>query len=79
MHEIVPRVSIDRMRALCLLAACLILLPSAGAAPAPWYQWRSAGSPRDVCAQTSPGSGWTRSDGPFVDAGCSRPLRLIRL
>lgn len=49
------------------------------AGPAPWYQWRSLQNGTQVCAQTSPGSGWAQAGGPFRDADCSRPLRVIGL
>ena len=52
---------------------------AAAGAPAPWYQWRSLQNGTRVCAQTSPGSGWAQAGGPFRDADCSRPLRVIGL
>jgi len=67
------------------LVHCLVLLAPlwlagmAVAAPAPWYQWRSLLNGTRVCAQTSPGEGWARDDGPYSDAACRRPLRVIRL
>ncbi|MCS4509337.1 hypothetical protein [Xylophilus ampelinus] len=63
-------------------AAGLLALACATAAvgaPAPWYQWRSLQNGTRVCAQTSPGSGWTRVGGPFRDVNCSLPLRVIGL
>ena len=59
--------------------AAAVLVMAAGAAPAPWYQWRSLQNGTHVCAQTSPGSGWAQAGGPFRDADCSRPLRVIGL
>ena len=62
-------------------AGCVALACATGAAgaPAPWYQWRSLQNGTQVCAQTSPGSGWAQAGGPFRDADCSRPLRVIGL
>ncbi|WP_342655902.1 hypothetical protein [Pseudomonas sp. F3-2] len=39
------------------------------AAQAPYYLWQ--GKDRTVCAQTSPGKGWTRVSNAFVKADCS--------
>lgn len=39
------------------------------AAPAHYYRWQ--GDSRIVCAQTSPGPGWTRLKGHFVKSDCS--------
>jgi len=61
--------------ALCLGA----FVARAGAAPAPYYQWRSLSGGGQACAQTSPGEGWAQAGGPFVDAACTRPLRMVRL
>lgn len=63
------------------VAGLLALACAAGAAgaPAPWYQWRSLQNGSQVCAQTSPGSGWAQAGGPFRDADCRRPLRVIGL
>jgi hypothetical protein len=49
-----------------LLLACT---PLAIAAPAPYYLWQ--GKTKTVCAQTSPGKGWTRISGAFVKSDCS--------
>ncbi|MDR2786852.1 MAG: hypothetical protein LBD06_00570 [Candidatus Accumulibacter sp.] len=52
-------------------ASFLAFTLSAGAAPAPWYKWRSA-TGDTVCAQTSPGPGWFRLEASYVDARCQR-------
>jgi len=62
----------------------VFLLSMAGAAstlaaPAPWYQWRSLSGGSEACAQTSPGDGWQRVAGPFIDSGCKRRLRIVPL
>ncbi|XAH22490.1 hypothetical protein AAFF27_21160 [Xylophilus sp. GW821-FHT01B05] len=67
------------MRFFAVLLAVLWLAGTAAAAPAPWYQWRSLLNGARVCAQTSPGEGWARDDGPYRDAGCRHVLRVIRL
>jgi hypothetical protein len=43
----------------------------AGAAPAPWYKWRSVTGDM-VCAQTSPGPGWVRLEARYVDPRCGK-------
>ena len=53
---------------LCALACCL-LATSTFAAPAPYFIWQ--GTDKTLCAQTSPGYGWTRMSGPFVRSDCS--------
>jgi hypothetical protein len=56
----------------CLAAICALAFAlSSGAAPAPWYKWRSA-SGETVCAQTSPGPGWVRLETVYVDPRCQR-------
>ena len=54
--------------------ALAVFLPAA-AAPAPWYWWVSKLDGQRVCAQTTPGQGWERGDGPFTQAGCQRVRR----
>lgn len=60
----------SKRRALAILAGLLIIatLPSQ-AAPARFYKWQ--GDDRIVCAQTSPGPGWTRMNGSYIKADCS--------
>ena len=53
-----------------LLTAGLLLSPPARAKPASWHLWQSMLTGKRICAQTSPGKGWTRLGGPFRDAGC---------
>ena len=59
-----------------LLAAVQIQVQ---AAPAPWYLWRSISGGDEACAQTSPGEGWAKSGGPFIDSACRRRLRVVPL
>ena len=56
-----------------VLALCTLLLWQAlptHAAPAPWYYWRSKVDGHRICAQTSPGPGWTQDSGPYAGANC---------
>ena len=57
-------------RAFAALLASLAL--SAQGTPAPWYWWVSRYDTLRICAQTSPGDGWERSDGPFRDSRCTK-------
>jgi hypothetical protein len=52
--------------ALLLLLACARL----GAAPAPWYQWRSKLDGKLACSQTPLGPGWEKASGPYRDSRC---------
>nr|WP_314584044.1 hypothetical protein [uncultured Pseudomonas sp.] len=52
--------------ALALLLACSTV---AVAAQAPYYLWQ--GKQKTVCAQTSPGKGWTKVSRGFVKSDCS--------
>jgi len=52
-----------------LLAACAT---AAAAEPAPWYWWTSKIDGQRTCAQYMPAQGWTRSQGPFQDARCTK-------
>ncbi|WP_296182471.1 hypothetical protein [Pseudomonas sp. UBA1879] len=52
-----------------LLLTLAALSASAIAAPAPYYWWQ--GQHTTICAQTSPGKGWTRISGAFVKSDCS--------
>lgn len=54
------------------LAALLAFSAFAFAAPAPWHWWKSRLDGRLYCAQTSPGSGWTRVAGPFDNMQCRK-------
>jgi hypothetical protein len=60
---------------LALLMACGAL----PAKPAPWYYWRSKVDGRRVCAQVSPGPGWTRDSGPYEGAMCQPRRRVFVL
>ena len=61
------------------IASVLLAVSCASAAPAPYYLWRSLFNGSEACAQASPGEGWKRSGGPFVDAACKRSLRIVPL
>jgi hypothetical protein len=53
-----------------ILAAALMLAAAAvHAKNARYYKWQ--GVDRIVCAQTSPGEGWTRLKGSFIKSDCS--------
>ncbi|EPJ86282.1 MULTISPECIES: hypothetical protein [Pseudomonas] len=53
-----------------IIATLLVLGPmSAHAQTARYYKWQ--GADRVVCAQTSPGKGWTRLHGAFIKSDCS--------
>jgi hypothetical protein len=53
-----------------IIATLLVLGPiSAQAQTARYYKWQ--GADRVVCAQTSPGKGWTRLHGAFIKSDCS--------
>jgi len=57
-----------------LLSGVLLSLSTlAWAGNAGWYRWESKTGDRFVCAQSSPGEGWTKFAGPFRDAACSKP------
>lgn len=43
----------------------------AWSAPAAWQKWRSKTDGTQICAQTPPGSGWEKVDGPYKDAHCT--------
>ncbi len=43
---------------------------SAFTAPASWNQWKSKLNNERYCAQTSPGYGWEKDNGPYKDARC---------
>lgn len=62
------------MRAIKLTFAVMFWLGAVStvAAPAAWYQWRSKLEPVLLCAQTSPGDGWEKSSGPYLDAHCEK-------
>ena len=53
-----------------IAVAAGLLCAAALAAPAPWYYWRSQVDGQRICAQTSPGVGWTRDSDAFEGPGC---------
>ncbi|WP_428719290.1 hypothetical protein [Undibacterium curvum] len=55
-----------------LFAALFSPLWMAQAAPADWYWWSSKTSDARVCAQTSPGEGWTQEKQAYSDARCEK-------
>lgn len=61
-----------RLRQLSISLLGISLLSTtllAQAAPARYYKWQ--GADRVICAQTSPGWGWTRLSGFYVKSDCS--------
>ncbi len=52
--------------------AGMLLLVATGlyARPADWYLWQSKLDAKTLCSQTSPGDGWEKFSGPFVDGRC---------
>lgn len=52
------------------VTAALVLVSNVWAAPAPWYRWKSTADGKTFCAQTPPGSGWMRVEGPFDNGRC---------
>jgi len=60
------------LRPAALAAALALLLSSALAAPAPYYQWRSKLTGALACSQTPLGEGWEKSNGPYRDARCEK-------
>lgn len=56
-----------------VLAAVFFLVGVAVAQPAPWYKWKSNLDGKVFCLQTSPGPGWTRVGGPYIDSHCRIP------
>jgi hypothetical protein len=57
------------MRLPLILALLLACSTVAVAARAPYYLWQ--GKDKTVCAQTSPGKGWTKVSRGFVKSDCS--------
>ena len=55
---------------LLVASAVMFCLLQAQAAMAPWYRWESQVDGRLVCSQWSPGQGWKRFAGPYLNAGC---------
>jgi hypothetical protein len=57
-------------RLIPIIAAALLLgAITAQAKPARYYKWQ--GVDRVICAQTSPGEGWTRLKGSYIKSDCS--------
>jgi hypothetical protein len=61
----------NRRTGFTLIIAALLALGamSAQAQNGRYYKWQ--GADRVVCAQTSPGKGWTRLHGTFIKSDCS--------
>ena len=57
------------------IAILLLALASATAyaAGAPWYKWMSTEDRTIICNQLSPGEGWVKYQGPFMDSQCRKP------
>lgn len=61
------------------LVLCLTLFVGATfAAPAAWFYWRSKLDSVLLCSQTTPGDGWEKFSGPFLDARCERLKTVAR-
>lgn len=60
------------LRPAAALAALLLIVSSALAAPAPYYQWRSKSTGQFACSNTPLGEGWERASGPYRDARCEK-------
>jgi hypothetical protein len=60
-----------------LLLALATLGGGPGAAPAPWWKWRSKIDGQLICSQTQLGPGWEKTYGPFRDARCEK-LIVVR-
>jgi hypothetical protein len=61
------------MRSNFIVGACLaMLIGSALAKPAPWYQWRSKVDGALACSQTALGPGWEKASGPYFNPQCQR-------
>lgn len=56
------------------LAIAAALAANAGAAPAPYYIWRSIPTGALACTQTSLGEAWVKASGPYRDARCKTPI-----
>lgn len=65
--------SVRSLRGHLAIAAGLlsVVCATSFAAPAPWYYWRSVVTADRVCAQVSPGDGWTQDGGPYKDPRCA--------
>ena len=61
----------------CLAMGLACVAALAAPAPAPWYYWHSQVDGRRICAQTSPGAGWTRDSAAFEGPGCQPRRRVI--
>ena len=60
------------LRPAALATALVLILSSASAAPAPYYQWRSKLTGELACSQTPLGEGWVKSNGPYRDMRCEK-------
>lgn len=55
-----------------LVLFLLLITGATFSAPAAWFQWRSKLNSVLVCSQTSPGDGWEKAFGPYIDARCEK-------
>lgn len=52
--------------------ALILAVATAGAAPAPYYQYRSKLDGQLACSNTPLGEGWIKANGPYRDARCEK-------
>ena len=55
-----------------LVVLIFLISGSTLAAPAAWFTWRSKLDSVLVCSQTTPGEGWEKFNGPYLDARCEK-------
>ena len=76
-HLVMPLIHLISRSPVGPVLAAGLLCAAALAAPAPWYYWRSQVDGKRICAQTSPGAGWTRDSDAFEGPGCQPRRRVI--
>ena len=59
-----------------IVSLLFLITASTSAGPAAWFNWRSQLDLVLVCSQTSPGEGWEKFSGPFLDARCEK-LKIV--
>jgi hypothetical protein len=61
------------MRSKIALSLLLLASTAALAAGAPWFKWMNSEDRTIICNQLSPGEGWVKYQGPFMDSQCRKP------